>query len=207
MRDFKTSNKLQKFANYCLNFPSFLGHFLLLNMFILDEDLTREHGFEVAGFYANLWGFCGYFNKKEKTNKVYQTMEQVEKNTGLTRKKQDTAIKKLEEIGLLKKTIKKIKGSTIREFELLKWDETQENIAIGKKYLLQKQQEEAGEKQARNVQKVELGMSEKNNPITIKLNKEIYQVNSDKEQKRQTIADIMKDNKYAYLFKKSLDKK
>lgn len=159
----------------------------------INLELLKNTDSDTAIFYANLVFWADYF----KTGTIHQTQEQVENHTGLTRKKQDKAIAKLEELGKIQKTIKKVKGATVRTFKITAWEDMQ----IGKKFV-ENFKKNVENSDSGNVQKEHFGMSKTVKPYTINIIKETKTVKIDKQKDSRSIAQVMEGNKYAHLFKK-----
>ena len=81
----------------------FKGNFVMVSKVII-----RELGLEAAVMLSELYSEYLYWeasNGLTEAGYFYSTMENVKNNTGLTRARQDSAIKVLEEAGIIKKYV------------------------------------------------------------------------------------------------------
>ena len=81
----------------------FKGNFVMVSKVVI-----RELGLEAAVMLSELYSEYLYWeasNGLTEAGYFYSTMENVKNNTGLTRARQDSAIKVLEEAGIIKKYV------------------------------------------------------------------------------------------------------
>lgn len=75
------------------------------NNSFFNDNIARKYGYEVASLLAHLMSVDKYFSHNGNGPWFYQTIEQIEKSIGMKRWKQEKALKKLEELGIIEKKI------------------------------------------------------------------------------------------------------
>lgn len=98
---------------------------------ILNKNLIKNVGMEAAAVYSELVSKYGYFKKRNQLTDdgyFFNTIEDLQKDTGLTEYLQRKAIKKLESFGLIKV---ELRGLPSKRYFKLNWDLKVLNIALG----------------------------------------------------------------------------